>query len=403
MLTALVLAALSSCGEEKEKPFEGGGGSLCCDPPDTGDTSVGDDTADTGEEEPLQEECATGESGETEQFPAVVLSSAVTWTLDFDADAEAAGFTDCAYSRSFDGTQFLDMDYLCPECDVLVRGTAVMTEGLDCYSSVFGESEAERTELWGVSDEGNLARAGEDQHPLGALAEFTPPSAEGEEVSIAWESEYEMKDGGTMALSASGTMSWYVDGSILLDDPWAPRPEPYSCGWECEDPGDLVLDYALAIGSTFPNVRLRDQCDDQVDLWDFYGSYLVLDASQYDCGPCRSMAEAEPAFIDDMRERGIPVRVVTFMGNGLSDSYGTPDSEIVQAWIAEFGLTDPVLYDRGFTSALFPDFIEATSGEEYGFPAWLIVDPEMRILHGQVGFSSWDKAAAIIAEDFEGR
>ena len=55
---------------------------------------------------------------------------------------------------------------------------------------------------------------------------------------------------------------------------------------------------------------------ESVDLWDFYGSYLVIDSSQSDCGPCRSMAETEHEFVEQMQTAGIPVRVVTLLGNG---------------------------------------------------------------------------------------
>ena len=41
--------------------------------------------------------------------------------------------------------------------------------------------------------------------------------------------------------------------------------------------------------------------------------------------------------------------------------------------------------------------------EDYGFPAWIIVDPEMKLLFGNVGFSSWDAVAEVIEEDWDGR
>ncbi|MFO0006403.1 MAG: redoxin domain-containing protein, partial [bacterium] len=106
-----------------------------------------------------------------------------------------------------------------------------------------------------------------------------------------------------------------------------------------------------------PNARLEDQCGEGVDLWDFYGSYLVLDSSQSDCGPCRSMAAGAEAFAEEMREAGIPVRLVTLMGNGLSDPYGTPEPALVQAWVDEYGLTEPVLRDTGWAYAYFAQYM----------------------------------------------
>ena len=52
---------------------------------------------------------------------------------------------------------------------------------------------------------------------------------------------------------------------------------------------------------------------------------------------------------------------------------------------------------RGFAYALFPPFIESYSGDSFGYPTWLVVDPEMKLIHGNVGFSSWDDVKAVIA------
>ena len=55
-----------------------------------------------------------------------------------------------------------------------------------------------------------------------------------------------------------------------------------------------------------------------------------------------------------------------------------------------------VLYDRGFAYALFPDFIADFSGESFGYPTWLVIDPEMNLVDGNVGFGSWDDVGDII-------
>ena len=44
-------------------------------------------------------------------------------------------------------------------------------------------------------------------------------------------------------------MSWTVDETILLPDPWPASPSAYACGWPTNDPGTLSLDYDLAVGS----------------------------------------------------------------------------------------------------------------------------------------------------------
>lgn len=349
-------------------------------------------TADTA-----SPETETETTIDTVGAPAVVVTGEVTWTLTFDETAQSKGFTDCSYTRVFEGNQYLDMDYLCPECSVQVQGTATMTEGLDCYGQISSSATTDRTEHWGWS-EAAFYRTGAAQSPLGELTELTPP-AEGEPASLGWESENELSDGGVMLLTASGTMTWMLDETILLPDPWPSSPSAYACGWPTNDPGTLTQDYTLAVGSTFPNVRLIDQCDEPMALWDLYGSWLVMDTSQSDCGPCQSMADTAEAFVEEMAAEGHDVKVVSFLGNGLSNPFGTPDEDTHSAWVESFGLTDPVLYDRGFAYALFPEFVEEYSGESFGYPTWIVVDPEMNLVHGNVGFSSWDDVGDIIREN----
>ena len=328
-------------------------------------------------------------------IPAYRLQGTVTWTLEFDADAEAAGFTDCTYTRSYDGVQYLDMDYLCPECTVQARGTATMTEGADCYAQISSTPETERTELWGLSDTA-FFRAGRDQFPLGELAELTGV-AEGTDIALSWSSENALETG-TMILSAAGSVRYEKDTTTLLPDPWPERTEPYACGWPQNDPGTLTLSYDLQVGSTFPNVRLTDQCGEDLALWDLYGSWLVLDTSQSDCGPCRSMAEGAEAFVEQMAADGYDVKVVSLLGNGLSEPFGTPSQSTFESWVSTYGLTDPVLYDQGFAYALFPTFVEDFTGESFGFPTWLVVDPQMNLVYGNVGFGSWDAVGDVIRE-----
>lgn len=405
----VLLACLGACGDKDAEPV-GDGGSGDDGGDDAGDSGDdGDSGGDSGDDgggdvtNPGYEACAGGEEGEVESSAATVLSATITWTLEFDEDAEANDFVDCSYSRVYEGVQVRDLDYTCPDCDFIVSGEATMTEGLDdCYSQISSDPQETRTENWGISGDATLYRSGRDQFPLGELTTFEGGAVD-TSIEVGWESESELTDGGIMLLSATGTMSWTSDDETQVDEPFGPRADAYACEWECNDPGDLELDYALAEGGTMPNVRLNDQCGEAVDLWDFHGSYLVLDTSQSDCGPCRSMAEGEEEFLNTMRGEGIPIRVITFMGNGLSEPYGTPDQATIDDWISEYGLKDPVFYDRGYAYSLFPDFIDGFSGESFGYPAWLLVDPDMSVFYGNVGFSDWETVADLIREDWSNR
>ncbi len=60
-----------------------------------------------------------------------------------------------------------------------------------------------------------------------------------------------------------------------VSDPTDPDEQPYACGWEHNDPGNLVST-GSEVGDVMDSVSLVDQCGEMVDLWDFYGEYHVL-------------------------------------------------------------------------------------------------------------------------------
>ena len=202
-----------------------------------------------------------------------------------------------------------------------------------------------------------------------------------------------------MLLEAQGSFQYSFDPALEILNPWEGRTEPYTCGWPQNDPGDLTLDYELGIGKTFPNVHLRDQCNERLSLWDLYGNWLILDTTQSDCGPCRSMASSSEEALAEMRAEGLNVMMVSFLGNGLSYPYETPSASTLDTWVDQYELEDPVLFDQGFAYALFPSFVEEYTGEGFGYPTWLLVNPEMELVYGNVGFSSWDNIYQAILDN----
>jgi len=323
-------------------------------------------------------------------IPAVRIHGEVTWTLAFDEVAEAAGAYDCSYTRTYDGLQFLDRPWTCVDCDVVTEGEAVMTDGEDCYAQI-SEDPGSRAETWGFGS-GGFYRSGTTQYPLwDPLATYTD-EGEGSTHAIAWSSEYDVEEG-ALVLSASGTFTYETDDDLLLEDPLAPRQTDYECGWPRDDPGDLTLDYTLGQGETFPNLKLTDQCGEEVLLWDLYGHWLIIDGTQPDCGPCQSMADSAPAFVAEMAEEGIDVIMVSLMGAGLATPWETPEPSTVDSWVAAWELEEPVLADEGAAYSLLPDYV---GRDNFGWPAWVIVNPEMELVYGQVGFGDWESAAEVI-------
>lgn len=71
------------------------------------------------------------------------------------------------------------------------------------------------------------------------------------------------------------------DGSTDADevdcksDPVDGEEACYLCGWDRNDPGDLVS-RGSDVGDVIDDSRLHDQCGERVSVWDFHGEYHVL-------------------------------------------------------------------------------------------------------------------------------
>ena len=60
-----------------------------------------------------------------------------------------------------------------------------------------------------------------------------------------------------------------------VSDPLNAEEQCYACGWEHNDPGDIVSTGA-AVGDIMDGFTVPDQCGEEVDVWDFHGEYHVL-------------------------------------------------------------------------------------------------------------------------------
>jgi hypothetical protein len=66
-----------------------------------------------------------------------------------------------------------------------------------------------------------------------------------------------------------------LDEIDCLSDPLDGDEACYACGWNRNDPGDLVST-GSGIGDVMDNVKLNDQCGEMVDVWDLYGEYHII-------------------------------------------------------------------------------------------------------------------------------
>ena len=223
---------------------------FACSAPDDSGLPDSEPLADSPTDSPTDSrEHETPECGELTEpeveptLPAWTLTSTFTWTLSFDEAAEEAGLEDCSYTRSFEGLEFLDQPWLCPDCAHATAGTATMSEGADCFAQI-SEDEPDRAEWWGFGAEDGYYRTSRENLVLGELP-VTEAERFDEGATVAFANTYELSDGGVLELSATGSMSW-AESETLLPDYWAPRQTDYARGWPRANPGDLVAGATLA-------------------------------------------------------------------------------------------------------------------------------------------------------------
>jgi hypothetical protein len=312
----------------------------------------------------------------------------MTWTVDFDEEAEANGAVDCAYTRHYDGVEDRSLPWLCGECGIIFRADVSMVEGLDdCFSQVT-TAPVNPLEYLGFED-GAYHRGGSGPMTLQGSAD-----EEGDTLTTS----HLVED---VPAPVGGTLSFTIDGVLTLGgedgDPnhGVVPPESYACGWPISDEPEYGGDYTLSVGGALPDALLGDVCEDWVRLHDFAGRYLVIDISALDCPPCQAMAAAEPAFIEAMADEGIEVEVVTLMAPSLSNTAGTPTTSQLQQWVDSYDFHSPVLGDRVWGLSVAQPLL----ADDFGYPASLIVAPDLTLIDTRVGFGGFEAFADIIRDD----
>ncbi len=139
--------------------------------------------------------------------------------------------------------------------------------------------------------------------------------------------------------------------------------EPPVNGWDVKEPPPLVGE-GFAEGEVPPDFRLQDQHGDEVSLWQFWGSVVLLDVSTMWCAPCREIAEDAQATQVEYEEEGFVY--LTVLQQNVEG--GPPTREDLELWAGEYGIVDaPVLADG--------DGAGTAGAVQFGqFPAVLVLD-----------------------------
>jgi peroxiredoxin len=144
---------------------------------------------------------------------------------------------------------------------------------------------------------------------------------------------------------------------------------------EDEVPADLGSDgTGFNVGDVAPNWTLVDQHGDEVELYQFYGTAVLLDVFAEWCGPCQAHAPTGEEIWQEIEDRG-----VTIIGMMQENADGSPPNGPTDParWADAYGLTHPVLADTAGNANTF-----ATIGG--GFPTYPLIGPDMTVMYADV-------------------
>jgi len=148
----------------------------------------------------------------------------------------------------------------------------------------------------------------------------------------------------------------------------APDPDPITwteCGY---DIGDHPCDFTL-----------KDQHGDDWNLYDNYGSLIVLDFSAEWCYYCQVAAADAQTVQDAYADEDLIY--VTIM---IESASGSPaDSGLLTRWSDNFGITAPVLEGSR-------DLLDSGDGDGWsveGWPTFYFIDKEMKLRTTMRGYS----------------
>ena len=376
-LLALAALCFVACGGEdppnEDDPTTGAGGS-------TNAVTTGSGAGGSG---------TGGQGGDPGPDPTLrTIVGDVTWTVTFDETAKANGNTDCAYTRHYDGVEDASAKWLCPACEVMFRADVAVVSGLDdCYPQV-SQTDPAAIEWIGYGN-GVYYRG------------FGGPMGEQGTATVAGNTVQAANNVPSVDVATGGTLAFDVAGELTIaeadGDPMHGFhvPDSYACGWPKADPPAYTGDYTVSLSSTVPDGIFKDECGETVRLHDFAGDYMIIDMSAIDCPPCQQMASQEEAFIQNMASMGITVHVITLLAPSLANPLGETTTAMLDNWTSSFGLTAPVLADRGWgLSMFFPIFAEET-----GYPSWVIVDPNLQVIDLGTGFGGYTEHEQTILAD----
>jgi thiol-disulfide isomerase/thioredoxin len=137
------------------------------------------------------------------------------------------------------------------------------------------------------------------------------------------------------------------------------------------------------VGDKACNFTFMDQNGDDWDLYDHYGTVMVLDFSTMWCGVCQNIAPYAQSHQDNYTSMGHDFLWVTVLVDEMA--WGDePELEDIQDWADTYGMeSSPVLAGNR-------DIIDTTAENGYPISSWptiVIVDETLTIYNGLRGWN----------------
>mgnify|MGYP006135635575 CR=1 FL=1 len=143
--------------------------------------------------------------------------------------------------------------------------------------------------------------------------------------------------------------------------------ESPSNSWGSSVPPSSLVGEGFSVGQVPHDFRLVDQHGEEVALWQFYGSVILLDISTMWCGPCQQIAQEVTETWEDYRDDGFIY--LTVLPEDLEG--GSVEANDLTDWTESFQIEAPVLADNsGYGYEVEPNRV---------WPVMMLIDRKMTV------------------------
>ena len=143
---------------------------------------------------------------------------------------------------------------------------------------------------------------------------------------------------------------------------------------------DGIVGTTLAVGETFPDFTTFDQKGNDVALYQFYGSVVLLDLSAVWCPPCNDVAEDAAEVWETYRNDGFVI-IHAMTGDNQNNP---PSVEVLERWAYVYGLDFPVL-GGDVPDNIFGAAMGAGLNPNGSIPFFILLDQNMKIAKTYIG------------------